>query len=90
MAEQPPQVCDIILPDLGLPNTPIFASIWFRQDGEQVVEGERILEIVAGNAVIDLPAPANGVLIEQLIEEEDLLEIGQLLGRISCSRNEPK
>jgi pyruvate/2-oxoglutarate dehydrogenase complex dihydrolipoamide acyltransferase (E2) component len=32
-----------------------------------------------GSAAVDLPSPANGVLVELLVEEDEQIEVGQLL-----------
>jgi pyruvate/2-oxoglutarate dehydrogenase complex dihydrolipoamide acyltransferase (E2) component len=47
-----------------------------------VAEGDPLLELVAGDVTVDLPAPASGVLAEQFVEEDDPVEVGQVLGVI--------
>jgi pyruvate/2-oxoglutarate dehydrogenase complex dihydrolipoamide acyltransferase (E2) component len=72
----------IVLPELGLGATTIRASVWLVLRGARVVEGDRILEIVAGEVSIDLPAPASGRLTKQLVAEDEPLQTGQVLGVI--------
>jgi hypothetical protein len=48
----------------------------------EVSEGDRILEIVAGSATVDLPAPASGMLQETFVAEDDRISVGQELGAI--------
>ncbi len=72
----------LILPELGLTNVTITASAWLSEVGTRVYEGDRLLEISAGEVIVDLPAPATGVLVEQLVGEDDELHIGQTLGMI--------
>ena len=55
--------------------------------GNAVVRGDRILEVVAGEATIDLPAPVSGRLVEQCVVEDDVIEVGQILGRIEDSED---
>jgi 2-oxoglutarate dehydrogenase E2 component (dihydrolipoamide succinyltransferase) len=74
---------DLIIPKLGLVGVPISASVWLKSVGCAVVEGERLLEIVAGDATIDLPAPASGVLVEQRVGEDEHLIDGQVVGVIA-------
>jgi pyruvate dehydrogenase E2 component (dihydrolipoamide acetyltransferase) len=62
--------------------TPVMASEWLVEIGAEVVEGERVLEVVAGAATVDLPSPASGTLIEMLVEEDEVLEVGQRLAVI--------
>ena len=70
------------VPDLALDPTPLTLCVWLVPVGRQVTIGERIVEIVAGPAVVDLPAPASGVLIEQSVPEDTVVETGTLLGWI--------
>lgn len=74
---------EFVLPDLDLGDVPIVAGVWLKSKGQEVVEGERLLEVVAGDVVVDLPAPISGNLTEQLVEETDLLQVGQVLGLVS-------
>jgi pyruvate/2-oxoglutarate dehydrogenase complex dihydrolipoamide acyltransferase (E2) component len=49
-----------------------------------VIEGDRLLEIVAGDVAVDLPAPGSGVLIERCVTVDQPLQTGQLLARIAA------
>ncbi len=73
---------ELALPDLDLPDTPITASAWHAAVGERVVEGERLIEVTAGDVTVDLAAPASGILVERCVRTDDRLSIGQILARI--------
>jgi len=73
---------DVTLPELGLGEQQVRASVWLVDQGDEVSEGDRLLEVVASNVTIDIPAPVSGVLEEQLVSEGDALVPGQLLGFI--------
>ncbi|NQT11726.1 MAG: hypothetical protein HQ582_03190 [Planctomycetes bacterium] len=73
---------EVILPDLGLDNQPILAGMWLVQRGCRVVAGDQLLEILAGCVVLDLSAPADGVLTEKFVEEDAPLQKGQRLAVI--------
>jgi pyruvate/2-oxoglutarate dehydrogenase complex dihydrolipoamide acyltransferase (E2) component len=75
----------IVLPELGLGPLVMRASVWLTRPGTHVVEGDRILEIVAGDVTVDLPAPASGRLSERYVCEDDALHTGQVLGMIEVS-----
>lgn len=75
---------ELRLPDLDLPDAPACVSAWHAQVGQRVVEGDRLLEIVAGDVTVDLPAPASGVLTERCVNLDDPLTVGQRLARIHC------
>ena len=69
-------------------DVPITASAWLVSKGQKVVEGDRLLEVLAGDVTVDLPSPASGVLAKKLVLEDDPLTVGQLLG-IVVSKVEP-
>jgi pyruvate/2-oxoglutarate dehydrogenase complex dihydrolipoamide acyltransferase (E2) component len=73
---------ELILPDLGLDDQPIVAGLWLVEEGSRVAAGEPLLEVLAGSAVVDLPAPADGVLAEILVAEDEPLRTGQRLAVI--------
>ncbi len=74
--------CDLILPDLGLGDQPIKVSVWLVDRGTVVKEGDPILEVLAGEAVVDLPAPTDGLLVKRLVAEDERVEVGQRLAVI--------
>ena len=72
----------LVLPDLGLGDMSIAISVWLVPRGATVMEGDRLVEVLADSVTVDLPSPANGVLIETLAAEDDLVVPGQVLGYI--------
>jgi pyruvate/2-oxoglutarate dehydrogenase complex dihydrolipoamide acyltransferase (E2) component len=76
----------VILPDLGTgPDEPILVSIWFARRGEEVWEGDRLVEVLVGAATFDVAAPASGRLVEILGREDDVVRPGQVLGRLAVA-----
>ncbi len=74
----------VILPDLGTgPDVPIFVSYWFASPGEHVWEGERLVEVLAGPATFDVPAPVTGRLVKIHGREDDRVEPGSVLGLVA-------
>ncbi len=73
---------ELRLPDLDLPGVMVSACSWHANQGQRVIEGDRLLEIVAGDVAVDLPAPASGILIERCVSIDQPLEKGQLLACI--------
>lgn len=69
------------LPPLGL-DSPITASHWFAAIGARVLEGDRLLEIMAGDVIVDLPSPATGILEAKAVSVDDPVTTGQLLGYV--------
>jgi 2-oxoglutarate dehydrogenase E2 component (dihydrolipoamide succinyltransferase) len=72
----------LTLPELGAGEMPVTASLWLVEQGDEVSAGDRLLEVCFGAVSVDLPAPASGVLVEMLVAEDDVLQVGQELGVI--------
>ncbi|GAC1475847.1 MAG: hypothetical protein NVSMB9_29110 [Isosphaeraceae bacterium] len=76
----------VILPDLGTgPHVPIIVSHWFAARGDEVREGERLVEVLVGPATFDVPAPATGRLAEIHGWEEDRVVPGAVLGLVAAA-----
>jgi pyruvate/2-oxoglutarate dehydrogenase complex dihydrolipoamide acyltransferase (E2) component len=73
----------IVLPDLG--STSCRLSLWLVRLGEMVREGDRVVEIAFPGAIVDLPAPVNGILRERFAQPGDPLHAGQALGTLEPS-----
>lgn len=76
------------LPELGLGETPLVASLWLVRRGSEVTAGDRVLEILAGEVTVDLSSPANGILRELLVGDEEPITVDQPLAIIEV-RPEP-
>ena len=57
-------------------------SFWYVDAGENVEEGENLVQVRTDKATFDVPAPASGKLSEVLAGEEQPVKPGELLGRI--------
>jgi pyruvate/2-oxoglutarate dehydrogenase complex dihydrolipoamide acyltransferase (E2) component len=68
---------EMVLPELDLGDVPLVASVWHVGIGREVTQGESVLEILAGEVVVDLPAPVSGYLAEKLVTEDEPLRVGQ-------------
>jgi len=73
------------LPDLDVGDVAISACAWHAAVGQRVVEGDRLLEILAGDVLVDLPAPATGILIQRCAASDDMLTVGQLLAVLEAA-----
>ena len=73
---------ELHLPDLDLPRVPMTVSVWHATVGQRVVEGDRLIEVSAGDVALDLPAPVSGVLAERCVKTDEPLTVGQVLARI--------
>ncbi len=79
----------VILPDLGTgPDVPIIVSHWFAARGDEVWEGDRLVEVLVGPATFDVPAPVTGRLAEIRGREDDPVLPGAVLGLVAATEGE--
>ena len=78
---------ELKLPDLGIEG-PITVSLWLVEQGALVAEDQPVVEILAGSALVDLPAVADGRLAQALVVEDEPVEVGQVLGVIESDEDE--
>jgi len=80
---------EVELPDLGdEAGDEATISEWHFEEGNEVEEGDELVEVVAGDETIDIPCPVTGILVEKLIEEEDIVRPGDPLAIIECPEEE--
>lgn len=77
----------LTLPDLGMGERPILASVWLVRSGASVIAGEHLLEVLCGEALVELPAPVSGVVRELLVSEDERLQVGQHLAVIEADQS---
>ena len=70
----------ITAPDLGTPRGRM--SLWFVRPGERVYEGDRVVELTIPGAVVDVPAPATGIVVGRMALPGDSVTAGLVLGTI--------
>lgn len=68
----------LVVPDLSLA-APLAVSLWLVPPGADVLAGDRVVELVAGAATVDLEAPVAGRLVAQLVEEDEPVAAGAVL-----------
>ena len=56
--------------------------MWLVKEGARVAEGDPVVEVLAGSVTVDLPAPADGILVEKLVADGEPLAVGQRLAVI--------
>lgn len=71
----------------ALPESVADATIasWHKKVGEKVTRDENIVDLETDKVVLEVPAPADGILKEILFKEGDTVNSGQLLARIDTS-----
>ncbi len=72
----------LVVPDLDMEGVTVTVSCWLVPLHARVARGDRVVELLAGAATVDLPAPADGRLRARLAGEDEAVVRGQILGVI--------
>ena len=83
------QTMDIKVPAMGESVTEGTLANWLVKLGQQVAQDDPIAEIETDKVAIEVPAPAAGVISEQLIKEGDTVKIGAIIARMSVGASAP-
>lgn len=74
----------VFLPELGTsPVEPIVVSHWYAARGDQVWEGDRLVEVLVGPATFDVSSPSTGRLAAIHGREDDRVLPGAVLGLVA-------
>lgn len=75
---------DILLPGLGEDTvTDVNVSQWLAQVGDDLKEGDDLLELTTDKAAFCLPAPQDGTLLELRVKEGDVINVGDVICTLS-------
>jgi pyruvate dehydrogenase E2 component (dihydrolipoamide acetyltransferase) len=74
---------EVTLPDLGEDAAnEATISFWHAEEGDEVAEGDDLVEMTTEKATFNVPAPISGILLEIVAEEGDTVEVGEVLAII--------
>ncbi|MDO9175118.1 MAG: biotin/lipoyl-containing protein, partial [Actinomycetota bacterium] len=76
------ELMEIIAPSGGESVTEATVLGWIAEKGQQVADGDPLLEVSTDKVDMELPAPGDGVLVDLLVEEGDTIVPGQVLGHV--------
>jgi pyruvate/2-oxoglutarate dehydrogenase complex dihydrolipoamide acyltransferase (E2) component len=60
-------------------------SLWLVPEGAEVLAGDRVVELLAGGATIDLESPVTGRLLTQLADEDEVLAPGTVIAEFEAT-----
>jgi 2-oxoglutarate dehydrogenase E2 component (dihydrolipoamide succinyltransferase) len=73
---------EIVMPKLGESIIEATITKWLKKVGDSVKEDESILEIATDKVDSEIPSPVEGVLLERLFNEGDVVAIGTIIAVI--------
>ncbi|HET7187515.1 MAG TPA: 2-oxoglutarate dehydrogenase complex dihydrolipoyllysine-residue succinyltransferase [Gemmatimonadaceae bacterium] len=73
----------IKVPQLGESIVEATVSRWLKNEGDQVAEGDNLVELETDKITVEVPALTSGVLTKRAVNEGDVVTVDQLLGEIA-------
>ncbi len=73
---------DVVMPRMGETVDEGTVNVWHKAAGDQVTEGEPLLEIGTDKVDTDIPAPVSGVLAEIKVAEGETVPVATVLAVI--------
>lgn len=71
---------EVELPDLGYEGGDEARVVeWHFEEGDPIAEGEILLEVECESGTVEIPSPCTGVVVECVVEEDEVVRIGELL-----------
>ncbi len=80
---------ELRLPRLGEGVIEATVSRWLKQEGEPVEEGEPVVEVSTDKVDTEIPAPADGVLLQILVPEGQTVPVNTVLALIGVEEEAP-
>jgi pyruvate/2-oxoglutarate dehydrogenase complex dihydrolipoamide acyltransferase (E2) component len=76
-------VIDVTLPELG-EEAPGEARVafWYVDVGEELKEGDDLVQMLTDKATFDVPSPAAGKVAELVADEDQAVKVGEVLCRL--------
>jgi pyruvate dehydrogenase E2 component (dihydrolipoyllysine-residue acetyltransferase) len=73
---------EVVMPRMGETVEEGTVNAWFKAAGDQVAEGEPLLEIATDKVETEIPAPASGVLREIKVAEGQTVPVATVIAII--------
>ena len=72
------------MPEMGESVTEGTVLEWHKQEGEEVAEGDTVVEVSTDKVDAEVPAPASGTITKLLVQPDDVVAVGQALAEMTA------
>ncbi len=76
---------EILLPKMGESVAEATIIKWLKNEGDQVAADEPMVEIATDKVDSEVPAPQDGVLLKKLVNDGDVVQVGQVIAHIGTA-----
>jgi pyruvate/2-oxoglutarate dehydrogenase complex dihydrolipoamide acyltransferase (E2) component len=76
---------EVKLPDLGEDaGDKAEVSFWYVEEGEQIEEGQDMVDMITDKAAFTVPAPVSGLLKEIRAQEGETVQVGEVMAIVEA------
>jgi multifunctional 2-oxoglutarate metabolism enzyme len=72
----------VVMPEMGESVTEGTVLDWHVAEGQQVSEGDTVVEVSTDKVDAEVPAPASGTITKLLVQPDEVVKVGQLLAEM--------
>ncbi|MFP4528037.1 MAG: 2-oxoglutarate dehydrogenase, E2 component, dihydrolipoamide succinyltransferase [Candidatus Kapaibacterium sp.] len=80
---------EIVMPKMGESLQEGTITKWLKSEGDKVERDEMILEISTDKVDTEVPSPVGGTLAEIIVGENETVEVGEVIAKISTGEGKP-
>ena len=84
------EITDIVMPKMGESLQEGTVLKWLKGIGDKIERDEMLLEISTDKVDTEIPSPVAGTIVELIAKENETVEVGKVIARISTSGAIPK
>src|SRR4030042_2561927 len=66
-------------PDIGEGLTEGEIVRWLIKEGDEIKEGQPLVEVETDKALAEIPSPRTGVILKILVKEKEVVKVGQVI-----------
>ena len=81
------EIVDVVMPKMGESLQEGTVIKWLKNVGESIERDEMLLEISTDKVDTEVPSPIGGVVVELLAKENETVEVGKAIARISTGKS---
>src|SRR5215211_1258482 len=78
------QTVQLVMPEMGESVTEGTILEWHKQEGDEVAEGDTVVEVSTDKVDAEVPAPASGTIAKILKGQDETVQVGEALAEISA------
>ncbi|CAN5631264.1 multifunctional oxoglutarate decarboxylase/oxoglutarate dehydrogenase thiamine pyrophosphate-binding subunit/dihydrolipoyllysine-residue succinyltransferase subunit [soil metagenome] len=80
----PGETVVVSMPEMGESVTEGTVLEWHVAEGDQIAEGDTVIEVSTDKIDAEVPAPTSGTVTKLLVEPDDVVKVGQALAEIAA------